>query len=245
MIKRYSQRKIRPSMTTNSIRTIGILGAGKLGIVLAQLGLRAGYSVNIAGSGDPAKIKLTVDVLAPGAVAATPADVAISSDVVILALPLGKYRSVSRSTLNGKLVIDAMNYWWEVDGVRDDLTDRHTSSSEMVQQYLANSRIVKAFNHMGYHDLLDEAKPRTMHGRKAIAIAGDDGADVFVVAKLIDTLGFDPVQVGNLADGICLEPGSDVFGASVIEEELRDRLSRFPETERGKKVLEVRGAKRP
>lgn len=196
-------------------KTLAILGAGKLGIVLTQLALRAGYNVFIAGSGDPARIALSIKVLTPGAVAAWTADAIDHADIVILALPLGKYRMVPADKLQGKLVIDAMNYWWEVDGKDSEFNNPATSSSEIVQDFLSGAHVVKALSHMGYHHLLDESKPAGDAGRKAIAIAGNNDTDNEAVASLVNDLGFDPVIIGPLSRGLVLEPGHALFGANV------------------------------
>lgn len=220
--------------------TIGILGAGKVGTVLSRLLVPAGYRVLIAGSGAPSNIALIVDILAPGAVAMTGEDVAREADIVILALPLGKYTSIPREQLEGKLVIDAMNYWWEIDGIRDDLNDPRISSSEIVQEFLPTSRVVKAFNHMGYHDLDEGPRPAGAPDRKAIGIAGDDDDDLATVAALVDAAGFDPVLAGTLHDSINLQPESALFGANFSAEKVRETLESFPASDRGLVVAAAR-----
>ncbi|WP_420063108.1 NADPH-dependent F420 reductase [Leuconostoc lactis] len=223
-----------------AIKTVGILGAGKVGIVLAQLALKAGYKVLIAGSGSVEKIALTVEVLAPGAKAVTAAEAEAKADLVILALPLSKYETIDRSGLDGKLMLDAMNYWWEVDGIRTDLTNPLQSSSELVQRFLSNSQVIKAFNHMGYHDLFDESAPAGTPKRKALALAGDDDAAIATVRSFIDDLGFDSLYVGPLANGIMLEPGSEVFGANVTLPELQAMIDRFAQSPRVQKIKSAR-----
>jgi predicted dinucleotide-binding enzyme len=221
------------------IETIGILGVGKVGTVLARLALAAGYRVLLAGSGSIDKIALIVEVVTPGAIAATKEEAA-TADLVILALPLGKYESIP--ALDGRLVIDAMNYWWPVDGIRPELVDPLTSSSETVQAFLTGARLVKAFNHMGYHELDEDGRAHGAADRKAIAIAGDDAAAVAAVAGVVDALGFDPVEAGPLAEGVRFEPDTELFGASVDAAEVRAMLDRFPTSARGQVVARARAA---
>jgi predicted dinucleotide-binding enzyme len=207
----------------SKLPSIGIIGAGKVGIVLAQLATKAGYEVYIAGSGSAQKIALTISVLVPGAIALTSKEVARKAKIIILAIPLGRYKELPKAELEGKLVIDAMNYWWEVDGERPDLTDLNVSSSELVQRFLSGSKVVKAFNHIGYHDLYDETKPEGSPDRKAIAIAGK-AEEANKVATLVNDLGFDPVCIGALKEGMKLQPGSPIFGAHVDANTLKSTL---------------------
>ena len=235
----------RREMPERAVRTLGIIGAGRVGQVLARLATAAGYRVLIAGSGDPARIAATIDAVSPGAVAVEASVVAREGDAVVLALPLPQHQTLPAEALRGKLVIDAMNYWWEVDGLRADFGDLRTSTSETVQRSLPGARVVKAFNHMGYRDLDDEARPPGAPGapgRKAIAVAGEDADDVALVMGIVNDLGFDPVLAGPLSAGIMLEPGAEAFGADVDAAELRAMLDRFPTSQRGIVVARARAA---
>ena len=224
-------------MTTG---TVAILGAGKLGTVLARLAVAAGHRVLVAGSGEPEGIRLILTVVAPGAQPSRAVDAIRDADLVILALPLGKLATVPADALRGKVVVDALNYWWEVDGLRDDLGDPRTSTSEIVQRHLPESVVVKAFNHMGYHDLDEGPRHLGAEDRKAIAVAGDDPHAVAQVSALVDAWGFDPVLAGSLHESIELEPHAEAFGANLPAGELEAMIERFPATVRGLEVALAR-----
>ncbi|MDN4472430.1 NADPH-dependent F420 reductase [Demequina zhanjiangensis] len=223
------------------IASVGIVGAGRIGCALARLALAAGSDVVVAGSGDAARTAATLALEAPGAQAGTVAEAA-RCDVVILAIPLGRYSELDSAVFDGALVVDAMNYWWELDGARPDLDDATTSTSETVQAHLAGARVVKALNHMSLYELDNLAFPSGHPERRGAAIAGDRSDDVATVSALIDRLGFDPVPAGALADGVRFEPGTEIFGADEDAEEIADMLARFWDSQRGRVVARARAS---
>jgi len=202
--------------------TIGILGAGKVGTVLARLATAAGYRVLIAGSGAVDRIALIVEVMAPDAIATTAEGIVAEADVVILAVPLGKVGSLPLVALSDAhaIVVDATNYWWPVDGILPAFEQTELSSSEIVSNLMPGARLVKTFNHMGYHELDSEARPAGHPDRKALAIASDDPAALVIVAEVVDAMGFDTIDAGALVEGIRFEPGTPAFGATASRVEL-------------------------
>ncbi|NTV39047.1 MAG: NAD(P)-binding domain-containing protein, partial [Demequinaceae bacterium] len=187
------------------IGTVGIIGAGRVGTALARLARGAGLEVLIAGSGDPASLAEGIAAEAPGAVAVTADEASRRADAVILAIPLGKYRTLPAAALAGKLVIDAMNYWWELDGVRPEFSDPRTSTSETVQAFLKDSRLAKSFNHASVWELENLARQAGHPERRALAIAADNQDDMASASSLVDAMGFDPIPAGPLANGVMFE----------------------------------------
>jgi predicted dinucleotide-binding enzyme len=203
---------------------IAVLGAGHVGPVIARVAIEAGYSVSIAASGDPEQIELIVQVLSPGAEPRWAADAVSDADMVVLAIPLHKFTTLDPSLLDGKLVVDTMNYWPPVDGVVELFEDHRYSSSEIVQRRLTGSTVVKTLNHIGYHELADERRPKGSPERRALGVAGDDPAAVDVVAELIERIGYDAVRFDRLSAGRLLEPGGLVFGVSLHRAEFEQAV---------------------
>lgn len=204
-------------------KVIGILGAGRVGTAIARSALAAGYEVRVASSRPASDIALVLQFTAPGAVAGDTADVIAHSDIIVLALPLSKYRSLDAAALSGKIVVDAMNYWAPTDGTLPEF-ETGRSSSEVIAEYLEDARLVRSFNHMGYHEMDASTRPAGHPERRALALAGDDRTARDVVAGFIDRLGFDPVDAGPLAAAGAFATGTPIFGAGLRHDELQAAL---------------------
>ena len=136
-----------------AIKRVGIIGAGKMGTALARAALAAGYEVAVASSGPAERIALSVDVLAPGAAALTVEEVADSADMIVLAVPTHRFRELPSDLFDGKILVDAMNYWADTDGDDPELAAADGGSSVVVQAHFPGARIVKSLNQLGYHEL--------------------------------------------------------------------------------------------
>jgi predicted dinucleotide-binding enzyme len=190
---------------------LAVLGAGHVGPVIARLAIKAGYPVAIATSGDPEDIALITELIIPGAQPRWASDAVADADIVVLAIPLHRFGDIDPALLNGKVVVDAMNYWPTSDGVLKAFEEG--GSSEIVARRLAGSTVVKALNHIGYHELEDRARPAGAPDRRAAGVAGDDPAAAATIAHMVDQIGYDPVHLGSLRAGRVLQPGGPVFGA--------------------------------
>jgi predicted dinucleotide-binding enzyme len=196
---------------------LAVLGAGHVGPVIARLAIKAGYPVAIATSGDPHDIALITELIIPGAQPRWASDAVGDADIVVLAIPLHRFLDMDPGLLSGKLVVDAMNYWPASDGVLTAFEDG--GSSEIVARWLAASTVVKALNHIGYHELEDRARPSGAPDRSAAGVAGDDAAAVAMVSGLVDRIGYDPVKLESLRAGRALQPGGPVFGSVLTRAE--------------------------
>ena len=180
--------------------TIGFIGSGNIGSTLARLALAAGHEVVMSNSRGPETLADLVADLGEGARAATAREAAADGDVVVVTIPLEAYRQVPVAELAGKVVVDTMNYYPERDGHVAELDEESTTTSQMLQDHLPTSAVVKAFNNIYFENLRDLARPAGGE-RSALPIAGDDADAKAAVTELLDQLGYDAHDVGDLAEG--------------------------------------------
>ncbi|MEU6198764.1 NAD(P)-binding domain-containing protein [Streptomyces sp. NPDC047061] len=191
--------------------TLGLIGAGRIGSALARLAIAAGLEVVVSNSRGPETLGELVASLGERARAADVCDAAQAGHLVAVTVPLGSCTALPVPELAGKIVIDTMNYYPERDGNIAQLDQQELTSSELVQRRLSGSRVVKAFNNIDFRRLELLARPGISAERSALPVAGDEDKARTEVRELLDVLGYDSVDVGNLAESWRFEPNTSVY----------------------------------
>src|SRR5215831_12687934 len=205
--------------------TIGLIGAGHIGGQLARLGVANGYDVVLSNSRGPETLEPLVAELGARARAATPAEAAAAGDIVVVTIPLKAIATVPVAPLKGKIVIDTNNYYPQRDGHIPELDNESTTTAELLQRHLPESKVVKAFNHIRAQELTTQGQPKGTPNRRALVIAGDEAAAKRTVAEMIDRFGFDVVDAGPLKEGWRIQRDTPGYGPRRTADELRRDLA--------------------
>ena len=176
---------------------VGVIGAGRIGTMIARHLARAGHDVLISFSRDQDRLDATAREI--GARAGTPQEAA-AADVVIFSVPWTMIDAVLEQVdLEGKIVVDTTNQYgprgWE---------ELPETAAQVNQQRMPGVRLVKSFNTLTAAFQTSEAgrQPET---RVVQWICGDDEDAKATVAQLIRDAGFEPVDIGGLADAAVME----------------------------------------
>lgn len=207
------------------MKRIGIIGSGSIGAAIARLAVAADYDVLIANSRGPESLTDLIAELGPRAQAGDVRAAAEFGDIPVLAVPLAAYQNLPVDAFAGKTILSTGNYYPHRDGRVDTLDSLENTTAEYEQSLLPGTVIVKAFNNILAHHIpnLADSSPRT-----ALAIAGDDGDAIARVATIVNTLGFDTVDAGTLAESWSFEPESGAYTqiyAADLEGMKRDYLA--------------------
>jgi hypothetical protein len=206
---------------------VGVIGAGHIGGTIGGLWIKAGHPVFFS-SRHPEELQDLVARLGPLAQAGTVDQAIAFGDVVFIAVPYGALPQIGKDygkSLAGKIVLDADNAVASRDGAIADEVERN-GIGVTSQKYLPGARLVRAFNTLSY--TIFEREANRPSPRLAVPIAGDDGEAVQIAAQLIRDAGFDPVEVGKLADASRFQRGAPGYGQNVSAAELKQKLSLAP-----------------
>jgi predicted dinucleotide-binding enzyme len=195
---------------------IGIIGSGHVGTATARLFVATGHVVAIANSRGPYTLTELVASLGERARAATAEQVADFGEMVVIAIPFGRYRQLPADHLAGRIVADATNYHPARDGNIPALDSDQMTSSQLLACRLDGASVVKVFNTMYAGTLESGGRPDApLEQRLALYVAADDAEAKRVVTSLVEQIGFAPVDTGSLADSRRQQPGAAVYGADL------------------------------
>ena len=192
--------------------TVGIIGSGLIGGTVARLSVAAGHEVVLSNSRGPETLEELAAELGPLARAATAEQAAEAGGLVVVSVPVKAFGDIPAKPLAGKPVLDTGNYYPQRDGNLSELDTGALTSSGLLQRYLPDAHVVKVFNNIFFKHLRWLARPHGAEDRSALPIAGDSEPAKAAVTAFLDSIGYDAVDGGPLADSWRQEPGTPVYG---------------------------------
>jgi predicted dinucleotide-binding enzyme len=206
---------------------IGIIGSGNIGANAAVLFVRAGHEVLLSNSRGGEGLEALVAELGEKARAGSIEEAARFGEVVLVAIPFGRFKELPAEAFKEKVVIDAGNYYPQRDGNFPELDKDETTSSELLASHLKGARLVKGFNTIWFEHLRTQGDASLpLAERRAIFIASDDSGAKEIVARLIEELGFATVDTGFLHEGgRRQQPGTSVYNKELTIREAAEVLS--------------------
>jgi predicted dinucleotide-binding enzyme len=200
---------------------IGIIGAGYIGGNAAKLLARAGHEIAIANSRGPETLQELIAEIGGNAKAVSVEEAARFGEIVLVSIPLGRYKELPADAFRGKIVIDTNNYYPERDGQIAGLDRDETTSSELLQEHVSGAKIVKAFNTIWFEHLKTQGNSELpTEQRRVIFVAGDDRDAKKRVSDLIEEIGFAAFDTGNLREGGKLQqPGTAIYNRDLTQSE--------------------------
>ena len=193
-----------------------------VGRAFAAVALKNGHDVMLSNSRGPETLFTLRAVLQ--CKTGTTEQAAAFGDIVLVAIPLRSYVSVPVAPLEGKIVIDANNYYPERDGHIPELDRDETTTSELLAQHLPKSKIVKALNAIEAPGIEQEGRLPNSSERRAHPIAGDDAQAKKIVADLLTQFGFEVVDAGPLVEGRSFQEGTPAYCVPLNAKDLRSAL---------------------
>ncbi|MBD2498735.1 NADPH-dependent F420 reductase [Nostoc sp. FACHB-280] len=183
---------------------IAFIGIGQVGCALAGQLVALDHAVTIAARNPDSDSVKTALAKYPQLQVASPIEAVAQAEIVFLATPFNANQAALAEVgdLTGKILVDCTN------PVGPNLTHglkSEQSGSELVQSFAPKAKVVKAFTIYGFENFENNLYPGYSDLKPAMLIAGDDTTAKQVVSTLCQQLGWEAVEVGNLAMSLHLE----------------------------------------
>lgn len=204
---------------------IGIIGAGMIGGTLTRRLTELGYDVSVANSRGPQTLADLGEET--GAEPVSVRDAARDKDLVVVTIPEANVRALPDDLFaevpEEVVVVDTGNYYPRQRDGRIEEIEEGMPESRWVEQQLGRP-VIKAFNNIRAQNLMEDGRPEGDPDRIALPVAGDSDHAKRIVLNLIEELGFDGIDTGEMNESWRQQPGTPVYTTNLDADGVRKAL---------------------